>query len=157
MERAEEAWRRSSPAWTARIEQWEKWKAKAKDRQRQEIRAKRNAGNKDEGPEPSTDTHSWQKFFDPNAPSEGFTFADVYAYSKADLDEDLRQLGWRAPGILNRLPWAFDALYRGIAVHHAGMNKHYRTLIERYEHIPLEDVLVADDLVASFALDTYES
>ncbi|KAL1698136.1 hypothetical protein EV121DRAFT_266073, partial [Schizophyllum commune] len=91
LERAKEAWRRSSPAWTTRIEQWEKWKAKAKDRQRQETRAKRNAGNEDELPEPSTDTHS--------------------------------------------LPWAFDALYRGIAVHHAGMNKHDRTLIERYENV----------------------
>ncbi|KAI5888019.1 P-loop containing nucleoside triphosphate hydrolase protein [Schizophyllum commune H4-8] len=148
LERAEKAWRRSSPVWTNRIEQWEKWKAKAKDRQRQETRAKRNAGNEDEGPEQPSDTHSWQKSFDPNAPSEGFTFADVYAYSKADLDEDLRQLGWRAPGILNRLPWAFDALYRGIAVHHAGMNKHYRTLIERLFRIGYIRVMICTGTLA---------
>lgn len=55
------------------------------------------------------------------------------------------------------MPWAFDALYRGIAVHHAGMNKHDRTLIERYENVRLDNIIVTDGLAASSALATYES
>ncbi|KAL1741542.1 hypothetical protein HDZ31DRAFT_84764 [Schizophyllum fasciatum] len=140
LERAETAWRATSPVWKSRVEQWQKWQAGAKDRQRQEGRAKRNAANEEDGP--AMDSHCWEKSFDPHAPSDGFTFADAHAYTGADLDEDIRSMQWRSPGVSHKLPWVFRALRRGIAVHHAGMNKHYRTLIERLFRIGFVRVMI---------------
>ena len=49
----------------------------------------------------------------------------------SELEEDAREL-WRTfpPGCAS-IPWAFQCLSGGIAVHHAGMNKHHRMIIER--------------------------
>ena len=46
--------------------------------------------------------------------------------SKAQLDEVIKNLSWTSIP-----PWMFAALRRGIGAHHAGMHKHYRTMIER--------------------------
>ncbi|TRM55291.1 hypothetical protein BD626DRAFT_601103, partial [Schizophyllum amplum] len=148
LERAERTWRQKSPAWKSRVEEWEKWQASAKDRQRQETRAKRNATKDDDEPSASTNTHSWQTSFDPKAPSEGFTFAGVHAYTKEELDEDIGEVEWRSRGIARRMPWIFKALRRGIAVHHSGMNKHYRTLIERLFRIGYVRVMISTGTLA---------
>ncbi|TRM63126.1 hypothetical protein BD626DRAFT_495574 [Schizophyllum amplum] len=148
LERAERTWRQKSPAWKSRVEEWEKWQASAKDRQRQETRAKRNATKDDDGPSASTNTHSWQTSFDPKAPSEGFTFAGVHAYTKEELDEDIGEVEWRSRGVARRMPWIFKALRRGIAVHHSGMNKHYRTLIERLFRIGYVRVMISTGTLA---------
>ena len=60
-----------------------------------------------------------------NDPSPQFTFIGPHA-SKAQLDEDVKNLSWTSIP-----PWLFAALWCGIGVHHAGMHKHYRTMIER--------------------------
>ena len=67
----------------------------------------------------------------PDEPLSVFSFANTRAYSMSELEEDTREL-WRTfpPGCAS-IPWAFQCLSGGIAVHHTGMNKCYRMIIER--------------------------
>jgi hypothetical protein len=71
----------------------------------------------------------WQASFHPSEPSKDFTFAGNYVnVSKEDVDREIARLA-KWSGVDRR---ALAALKRGIGIHHAGMNKGYRTLVERY-------------------------
>lgn len=128
LSRAEKEWRDASPKWQRKIQDWETWKAQAKDRVRAAERLiKQMKADGESGPSGTADT-SWEASFDPNEPSPQFSFAGRSSYSKSELYDDIKEMSWRksAPN------WALQALERGIAVHHAGMNKKYRSLVERY-------------------------
>ncbi|KAF8671655.1 P-loop containing nucleoside triphosphate hydrolase protein [Rhizoctonia solani] len=122
--RAERTWRASNRQWLQKMEQWEAWKATFKLRQREADRASRQ---KKDDPQTEEST-SWHSTFDPNDPSPEFSFANPKSgYSKEDLQKDVAVQKWQ------RDPWPaylISALRRGIAVHHAGMPKGYRVLVE---------------------------
>jgi ATP-dependent RNA helicase DDX60 len=119
---AEKAWRAKDPAWTRQIQEWEKWKKQAKDRER--LASRQTKQRKDPNDLPEDGSACWQSSFDPTDPSQHFSFADYHKYSKSELAEDIEDMtGWVQP-------WALEALRRGIAVHHSGMNKQYRGLVE---------------------------
>lgn len=125
---SEKEWRRQSPEWNRKLKKWENWKAAAPARERAAIQLKKlRKSGKDEGDPRDAPETSWELFFNPNAPSPEFSFVGHgLAYSKSDLEKDIKGLAW------TNIPlWAFAGLRRGIAVHHAGMNKHYRSLVER--------------------------
>ena len=125
LERAEEQWRRNSPEWKQKLIQWDAWKAQSKQRELAEARArKKRKGEEDENGYDRPDA-SWESSFDPNDPSPQFSFIGPHT-SKVQLDEDIKNLSWTSIP-----PWTFAALRRGIGIHHAGMHKHYRTMIER--------------------------
>lgn len=73
------------------------------------------------------DIKPWEDTFDPDEPLPEFSFAGPRsAYSKAEMEKDIEYLEQ------NKVrQWATEALRLGIAVHHAGMNQKYRSLIER--------------------------
>lgn len=124
LEKTEERWRETNPEWKRKIKQFELWESKAKERERQADRLKK--AKKDDEPSADRDT-SWEASFDPDDPSPQFSFAgSSQAFSKSDLDDEIRSLGWTSTP-----DWALKALRRGVGVHHSGMNKHYRTLVER--------------------------
>jgi hypothetical protein len=125
LEKAEEQWRLSSPEWKQKLIRWKAWKAQSKQRERAEERAKKNRKGEDDEKGYDKPDASWESSFDPNDPSPQFTFIGPHT-SKAQLDEDIKKLSWTSVA-----PWMFAALRRGIGVHHAGMHKHYRTMIER--------------------------
>lgn len=132
LEDAEEKWRATSPEWKRKIKQWELWVSKAKERERQAERMKKVKKDED-GPssaaaEPDA---SWEASFNPDDPSPQFSFAGMSAaFTKEDLEGEIRSLArWSSAP-----EWALNALRRGVGVHHSGMNKHYRTLVERYVH-----------------------
>lgn len=127
LESAEEEWRESSPEWKRKIRKWEEWKAGEKHRQKLAEQAKKAKKDPDAaGPSDGPDS-SWEASFDPEEPSAPFSFANTTKYPKEDLANDIyRLVRWG-----NVEPWIVNALRRGIAVHHAGMNKQYRSLIER--------------------------
>ena len=128
LELAEETWRESSTMWTQKIRDWEIWKLRAKERERLEERAKRQKKDSD-APESSGSYGSWEQSFDPDDPSPQFSFAGhTGSYTKTDLESDIKSISW-IPSIQ---PWVLACLRRGIAVHHSGMNKRYRSLVERY-------------------------
>jgi hypothetical protein len=64
--------------------------------------------------------------FDPDAPSEEFTFINWGTrYSASELEEDIKDLAWTdTPKFL------LEGLRRGVAVHHSGLSKGYRVLVE---------------------------
>lgn len=73
------------------------------------------------------DTHAWEASFDPEEALSDFSFVNYsssYAYS--ELKNDVNKLRWSK----NIPEWAFALLLRGVGVHHAGMNKGYRSLVE---------------------------
>jgi ATP-dependent RNA helicase DDX60 len=127
LKKAEEAWRAQSPEWKRKVSQWEAWQARQKNRDRLAQRAAtRKKDPDDEIPQQGED-RPWESYFDPNDPSPQFSFAATSAYSKEELAEDIASLRWTStPEFL------YSALWRGIAVHHSGLNKAYRVLVERY-------------------------
>lgn len=129
LQSAEVRWRESSNEWTQKLRDWERWKLRAKERERLADRAKKQKKDSD-GPEAaSTQDSSWEQSFDPDDPSPQFSFASTKtSYSKSELDKDIASLSWGASAVQ---PWAIECLRRGIATHHAGMNKKYRSLVER--------------------------
>ncbi|KAG8897798.1 hypothetical protein FRC00_003791, partial [Tulasnella sp. 408] len=124
LQNAEKEWKESSPQWQNKLAKWEAWVAASKQRQRASERAKKAKPQEDEIP---TEAKSWEEAFDPDDPLPEFSFAGPWTfYSKEELEEDIEDL--KRAGVQE---WAMNALKVGIAVHHAGMNRKYRTLIER--------------------------
>jgi superfamily II RNA helicase len=129
---AEKEWKQQSSQWQRKIQQWELWKSQAKDRAREFERLRKAQKVPKGGPvrldpldQPDT---SWEASFHPNDPLPAFSFAGMGKYPREELDEDIRELA-RWSGVSS---WILSALKRGIAIHHSGMNKAYRSLIERY-------------------------
>lgn len=75
--------------------------------------------------EDPADTSSWESTFDPDAPLPDFSF--VGRCNTKELQDDIDDL-WN----MKEKSWEIQALRRGIAVHHAGMKKQYRSLIEKW-------------------------
>ena len=127
---AETQWRATDPDWQQKLRQWNTWKSRSKERERlaelqKKLKKRPEAGDESR---PETTDYSWESSFNPEDPSPEFSFAGIHStYSRTELESDIQELSrWTtAPS------WAIDALSRGIAVHHAGMNKRYRSLIER--------------------------
>ena len=63
--------------------------------------------------------------FDPDGPLNNFSFASPKKSDRNELDAVLGQLRWK--GVNDKLISAFQ---RGIAAHHAGLNKAYRQAVE---------------------------
>ncbi|KAF8511366.1 hypothetical protein JB92DRAFT_2934736 [Gautieria morchelliformis] len=100
---AEEIWRTTSPVWQSKLQAWE-----------------------DDGVTKIQQDTAWESNFDPSAPSPEFSFAGIkISYDKTSLESDLRDLRWTSTP-----DWAIAAIRRGIAVHHSGMNRNYRNLVE---------------------------
>lgn len=121
----EKKWRATDPEWQRKLAQYEEWLSRAKDRERAAARAVKNRV----GPgEVGTETVEWQATFNRNTPLPQFSFAGQHtSYTQSMLEEELGQLGrWTSTP-----KWALSCLGRGIAVHHSGMNKRYRTVVER--------------------------
>lgn len=105
------------------MKQWQAWSANSKARQRDAERASRR--KKDDSREAPAE--NWQSQFDPDEPAPEFSFANTKCgYSKEELAKDISDLRWQ-----NTPEYLILALERGIAVHHAGMPKGYRSLVER--------------------------
>ncbi|OAR02466.1 hypothetical protein LLEC1_00945 [Akanthomyces lecanii] len=135
LEEAEKAWKESSPEWAKTVADYGAWeKAKAQAQANKTDLKKRPAktrGEDDEGPskmdmmrDASVDASKWDSF-DPDAPLERFSFADTKKIPVSELEPLIERLVW-----VNVQPELIAALRRGIAVHHAGMNRNYRQIVE---------------------------
>lgn len=63
--------------------------------------------------------------FNPDSPVAGYHFVDERKMTNSELDWFCNQLRWR--GIAE---WLISALRRGVGVHHSGMNRRYRQIVE---------------------------
>ncbi|KAI0750894.1 P-loop containing nucleoside triphosphate hydrolase protein [Daedaleopsis nitida] len=144
LETSEARWRETNLEWKRKLKQWEVWVSRAKERERQAERMKKVKKEKDDttAAEPET---SWEASFNPDDPSPQFSFAGMSpAFTKEDLDEEIQSLArWHSAP-----EWALKALQRGIGVHHSGMNKHYRTLVESLYRSGFLRVVIATGTLA---------
>ena len=134
LEKAETKFKQTNPAWKKKVAAFDEWQ-KLGAAKKQEVKAtsgKKGKANADEEggskldrlQDASSDTNPFEGF-DPLDPVDGYHFA---AKHKADAQELERHFS-----IMRRrkLPqWLIDGLKRGIGVHHAGMNRKYRQVVE---------------------------
>ncbi|KAI1382467.1 P-loop containing nucleoside triphosphate hydrolase protein [Hypoxylon crocopeplum] len=126
---AETEYQDSSLEWKNKIVEFEKWK-KGLSKAKKPVRGRQ--GKDDEGVskldmirEDASQEESPWKGFDPDAPILQFSFADSTKISKSELEERLNTLKPH-----NIRPHFIEALRRGLGVHHAGMNRQYRQVVE---------------------------
>lgn len=139
LQTAELSQQKSGPKWQRKLERWEKWKeaqAKAVSKKEKLAKSKMIAGKNKEGTqdqftkldlqrEAASGGNDERDLFDPEAPVDGYHFANYSELQSSELDEYTRELRWRD------IPeWLINALRRGIGVHHAGMNRKYRQVVE---------------------------
>ncbi|TFY82995.1 hypothetical protein EWM64_g1015 [Hericium alpestre] len=139
----ENAWREKSPEWARKIEKWNTWKSQEKQRTRLAEQAAKRQGDDDDRLATQTEQRSWESYFDPNDPSPQFSFANFAVYSKEDLADEISNLSWTSTPI-----WLFNALWRGVGVHHSGLNKKYRALVERLFRVGFLRVVIATGTLA---------
>jgi hypothetical protein len=135
LEAAESSWKETNPKWKATLQSWEAWKkamAKADKRRPPKVSNKKSGGGDEEvlskadlmRDAASTEASPWASF-DPDNPVDGFHFADNKKLTRDDLYKNMKEL------IRRDLPeWQLNGLRRGIGVHHAGMNRKYRQVVE---------------------------
>ena len=132
LEKAEDIWKQESPKWKSLMNGYEKWQEAKKAKASRPVKAKKKGGGDNDDERVSkldkqretgeTDVSPFEGF-DPDAPWEDFSFADVQKIAKSEMDVYFRQLEWK--GVAN---WLLVALKRGIGIHHAGMNRKYRQM-----------------------------
>ncbi|KAH9067713.1 P-loop containing nucleoside triphosphate hydrolase protein [Lactarius vividus] len=144
LEKAEEVWRDQSPEWKHKVSQWKAWQARQKDKQRTAQKASARKKNQDDDGRQQSEELTWESYFDPRDPSPQFSFAGMSTYPKEELLEDITSLSrWSStPESLIR------ALRRGVAIHHSGMNKAYRSLVERLFRVGFLRVVIATGTLA---------
>ncbi|RMY56055.1 hypothetical protein D0863_13106 [Hortaea werneckii] len=135
LQQTELAQRKSGPKWAKTLERWEEWK-KAQEKansKKSKVPAKKGKGGDEDDKmskldqqRDSADSNAspWDSF-NPDAPMDGYHFADHTKVQLSELEIYVRQLGRR-----NVQQWLIDAMQRGIGVHHAGMNRKYRQVVE---------------------------
>ncbi|KAG1725082.1 uncharacterized protein EDB91DRAFT_1267695 [Suillus paluster] len=104
----EDEWRENSPEWKHKLAQYDAYLEGAKERERKAARASKRKGDAEDE---HVDTSEWQASFRPDDPLPDFSFAGQSTVPPPP-------------------EWALKSLRRGIAVHHAGMNRGYRSLVE---------------------------
>ena len=145
---AESRFRQTNSAWIAKVSEFEAWKKareaagtksakkvasgkrsgrRGEDDAKESGRRGEDGGDGHQGKAHSTreaasrEVSKWESF-DPEAPLPQFSFGDAAKISSNELEEWLQTIISRDSV---RQPF-LDALRRGIGVHHAGMNRHYR-------------------------------
>ncbi|KAM0414932.1 hypothetical protein ACHAPD_006116 [Fusarium lateritium] len=130
--------RETGQAWRQRVQKFEQWK-KQKDSDRDIDRSNimerffpnrsKDAGDNisklDLVREESGEEISRWESFEPEAPLDQFSFADMTKMQQRDFDDLVYSMGRDKVE-----SWLIDALRRGLGVHHAGMNRRYRQIVE---------------------------
>ncbi|KAI0529833.1 hypothetical protein GGR58DRAFT_495528 [Xylaria digitata] len=124
LQSAEKTWKGSNRGWQKNIKDYNLWKASKDKRKTPKKNTEKLTKQEKMQEEANADVSRWESF-DPEKPLEQFSFADnsrllwskLKSYIHSLHDENIR-------------PHFFSALERGIAVHHAGMNRRYRQVVE---------------------------
>ncbi|KAL8648795.1 MAG: hypothetical protein Q9226_005845, partial [Calogaya cf. arnoldii] len=131
---AETNMKETSPSWKSKIRGYELYLAnKSKQNpKKMAVPKKKGKANDEEGTskadkmqDAASEEANPYANFNPDAPVEGFHFANIAKAEAAELAAIHKELKWRGLE-----PWLMDSLTRGIGVHHAGMNRKYRQAVE---------------------------
>ncbi|TPX36142.1 hypothetical protein SmJEL517_g01613 [Synchytrium microbalum] len=133
--KAETAWRATSVKYQRLVEKANEAEKNAKARAKKLESMARNAGKDDDKSPADNDDSVFT--FDPSAPSPEFTFVGK-GISQIEFEKDIAEMKYLA------LPdFIIDGLRRGVGVHHAGMNRRYRVLVENYFRLGVLRVVIA--------------
>lgn len=135
LEKAEFKQQKSGDKWTRTLERFEEWKKIQEKQAAKKPKASTKKGSKGDDDEKTSkleqtrdaggnEASIWDKF-DPDAPMEGYHFADHSKVQVSEMETYTRQLRRR-----ELEPWLISALHRGIGIHHAGQNRKYRQVVE---------------------------
>ncbi|KAL8857898.1 MAG: hypothetical protein Q9178_005517 [Gyalolechia marmorata] len=131
---AENSMKESSPTWKSKIRGYEQYLAnKSKQNpKKMAVPKKKGKANDEDGTskadkmqDAASEEANPYANFNPDAPVEGFHFANIAKAEAAELAAIHKELKWRGLA-----PWLMESLTRGIGVHHAGMNRKYRQAVE---------------------------
>jgi len=130
LQQSETLWKKESPKWKSMMEGYEKWRVANMAKAPRAVKSKKG-GDKDAERTSKADMErdsaeregSRYESFDPEAPCEEFSFADMTKVLDSEMKEYVKQLEWK--GVAG---WLILALKRGVGVHHAGMNRKYRQM-----------------------------
>ncbi len=135
---SEAQWKESSDRWKIKVSDWEQYKKDQERKKPKKVTAKPKKKGAEDGDDEKLSKADTERdnadagsdplaSFDPEAPVDSlqfgisFHFANNKALLPSELAEHMRRLRWR-----HIADWLCEALTRGIAVHHAGMNRTYR-------------------------------
>ncbi|KAJ3492609.1 hypothetical protein NLG97_g5275 [Lecanicillium saksenae] len=135
LEQAEDAWKESSKEWTKKLSEYNAWKKSRSEgkppnqntKERPSLKGEHDSENMskiDMLRDSAVEVSKWDSF-DPDAPLDRFSFADGKKIAESELDKLIERIKHA-----NVNPEIVKALKRGIAVHHAGMNRQYRQIVE---------------------------
>ncbi|CAM1501134.1 Fc.00g102960.m01.CDS01 [Cosmosporella sp. VM-42] len=128
LEAAERSWKDSDPGWKKKVQEFEVWKKNKAGVPTRSKTAKDSADPVSKSEQlrekANMDASPWDNF-DPEAPLEPYSFADFTKMTRADFHGMTR---WLDPTKVP--PRLVLALQRGVGVHHAGMNRKYRQIVE---------------------------
>ncbi|KAK3400267.1 hypothetical protein B0T20DRAFT_180864 [Sordaria brevicollis] len=150
---AEAAYKQHNAQWKKKLEAFEEWKKYRETAKTKEAKAKNTRSRKDDGDdvmskgdrarnEAGQELSAWESF-DPEAALQEYSFADNTKVAQEELNARIKSLGADAVR-----PWILNALYRGIGVHHAGMNRQYRQIVEVFFRKGYLTVVVATGTLA---------
>lgn len=123
LKQAEDEWRKTDPKWKALVKGWEDYNNKKKGGKFKRPKPQEGTSKAEQMREEAESEGSFYETFNPEEPSNEFSFADFKKHTKSDLDNDLKEL---EPEWLNIDPSLLHGLRRGIGVHHSGLNRRYR-------------------------------
>ena len=127
LEAAEKAWKEGNSAWQRKFTIWQEWQDQAKIRQKQKDKVKKTMKGRGVEEMIRDKESSWLESFDPETPLPQFSFQSARAKRTGqELDADVAELTrWKD------IPkWIISCLRRGIGVHHSGLNRKVRQLVE---------------------------
>ncbi|KAI1352780.1 hypothetical protein F5Y01DRAFT_313444 [Xylaria sp. FL0043] len=124
LESAEENWKEWDRGWQKKIRDYELWRSSEDNRKIAKKSTEKLTKEERLWENANADVSRWEGF-DPNKPLEQFSFADASRLAGSELETFIESLKHE-----NIRPHLFSALRRGIAVHHAGMNRSYRQVVE---------------------------
>ncbi|KAF4957474.1 hypothetical protein FSARC_11310 [Fusarium sarcochroum] len=130
LQNAENAFKETDLVWQQKIQTFEQWKKQKESGRQNQASSRSKSGDENVSKlelardEASVDVSQWESF-DPEAPLDQFSFAGTKAMQQNEFDKMVRSLSRDKVA-----PWLIDALRRGLGVHHAGMNRRYRQIVE---------------------------
>lgn len=139
LEEQEAVWKQNDSVWKKKMTEFEKWTKQqeaAKSGSKAPSKPAKKKGNRDDddpeepmskaerGRDAAGMESKWANF-DPSRPIDGFHFADIKKLVPSELQNYQKEL--RRRGVPD---WLVHALERGVGVHHAGMNRKYRQIVE---------------------------
>ncbi|KAI9801455.1 MAG: hypothetical protein M1833_002687 [Piccolia ochrophora] len=139
LETSEAKWKCESRKWKKTIRDWEEWKAahaskkiqKASKSANVKQRARKEDGNAESVSKLDTIIEAASQAidpfanFNPNDAVEDFSFARKSHGPVSEVEAGFQKLRWAGVS-----EWLINCFSRGVGVHHAGLNKRYRQMVE---------------------------